>query len=234
MNVYDSSRENRLKHGLWKGGNHEEEETVERKEEYWSGFAYSYDKDMEYIVGRRFIQALAERLQEERNLKEVIEFGCGTGLSTRALVKNTTHIIATDLSDEMVELAAKRLKIFKNVTVQKADCYSTCFPSGRFDTVFMASLLNVIEYPLDALRESYRVLKDGGSLLIMQGTNYGAKESEVIRRATRFLERFDMPPSYFKPNFTPDELASLVADAGFRVDEVQLLRNCLYLKGTKI
>ena len=134
---------------------------TEREEEFWGRSAQSYDDNIEYIVGRSLIQAIKKVLQEECDLKELIEFGCGTGLSTRALVKNAKHIIATDVSDEMVEMAAKKLKRFKNVTVQKADCYSTSFPSGRFDTVFMASLLNVIEYPLDALRESYRVLKDG-------------------------------------------------------------------------
>ena len=207
---------------------------TEREEEYWGKSAQSYDDNLEYIVGRSLIQAIKKVLQEERDLKELIEFGCGTGLSTKALVKNAKHIIATDVSDEMVEMATKKLKRFKNVTVQKADCYSTSFPSGRFDTVFMASLLNVIEYPLDALRESYRVLKDGGRLLILQGTNYGAKESEVVRRSTRFLERFGMPPPYFRADLSPEELTSLVEGAGFQVDEVQLLKNYLYLKGTKM
>ncbi|MFQ6116416.1 MAG: class I SAM-dependent methyltransferase, partial [bacterium] len=188
----------------------EEGEPVGRKEEYWSGFAYSYDKDMEYIVGRRFIQALAKILREERNLKEVIEFGCGTGLYTKAIAKNAKNVIATDLSNEMLEMARIQLRGFQNVTVQKADCYRTSFPSGRFDTVFMANLIHVIENPHDALRESHRILKDGGTVLIASATNYGARESDITRRATRYLEKFGMPPPYFRDKLSPDELASLV------------------------
>lgn len=205
----------------------------ERKEEYWSRFARSFEADQAYIVGKSRIQALVKRLQEESDLKEVIEFGCGTGLFTKAIAKNAKHIVATDLSDEMLEMAKIRLSSFPNVTVQKADCCRTSFPSARFDTVLMVNLIHVIENPSDALQESCRILRNGGKLLVASGTNYSATESELTRRVTRFLERFGMPPSYYQANLSPDELAVLVEGAGFRVDGVQLIKTGLYLNATK-
>ena len=206
----------------------------ERKEEYWSKFARSFEADQEYIVGKGNVLALVRRLQEERDLKDVIEFGCGTGRFTKAIARNAKRIVATDLSDEMLEVAKVRLSRFPNVTVQKADCCRTSFPSARFDTVFMVNLIHVIENPSDALAESYRILRNGGRLLVASGTNCGAKESNVRGRVTRWLERFGMPPSGFQSNLSPDQLASLAEGAGFRVDEVQLIKSWwLYLNATK-
>ena len=206
---------------------------VERKEEYWSSFARSFEADQEYVAGKSSIQALVRRLQKERDLKEVIEFGCGTGRYTKEIARNAKHIVATDLSDEMLEVARIQLSKFPNVTVQKADCCRTSFPSARFDTALMVNLIHVIENPSDTLGESYRILRNEGKLLVASGTNYGAKQSEVKGKVTRWLERFGMPPSGFQPNLSPDGLASLAEGAGFRVDDVQLIKGWLYLKATK-
>jgi ubiquinone/menaquinone biosynthesis C-methylase UbiE len=205
----------------------------ERKEEYWSKFARTFEADQEYIVGKSAMKALVTRLREEHNLKGVIEFGCGTGRFTKVIAKDAKHIVATDLSDDMLEVAKIRLSRFPNVTVQKADCCRTSFPSARFDTVLMVNLIHVIEKPSHALAESYRILRNGGKLLVASGTGYGAKESDVKRKVTRFLERWGMPPSSYQPNLSPDGLASLAEDAGFRVDGVQLIKTWLYLNATK-
>lgn len=77
----------------------------ERKEEYWSKFARTFEADQEYIAGKGNVQALVRKLHEEHDLKEVIEFGCGTGRFTKEIARNAKHILATDLSDEMLELA---------------------------------------------------------------------------------------------------------------------------------
>jgi ubiquinone/menaquinone biosynthesis C-methylase UbiE len=204
-----------------------------REEEYWSKFASSFESDQEYVAGKSAIRALVKRLQEERDLHEIIEFGCGTGRFTRAIANKARRVTATDLSDEMLAVARIRLRRLKNVTVQKADCYSTPFPSASFDTVLMVNLIHLVEKPHDALIESYRILRDGGTLLIASGTNYEAKEADVTKRAIRFLERFGMPPPHFKDRLSPDDLASLVVDAGFQVEEVQRIKSFLYLKCNK-
>jgi ABC-2 type transport system ATP-binding protein len=177
-----------------------------------------------------------KRLSEEHDLGEVIEFGCGTGYFTKAIAKNAHHVLATDLSDEMLEAAKVHLEEFQNVTLQKADCESTSYPSGNFDTVLMANLLHVVEYPLKVLRESRRILKDGGLLIVVSYTDYGMNWFEKMQIGIRYLLTFGMPPLWGLRNFSPDELQRLVEGIEFDVEELQFIRGkagAIYLKAGK-
>jgi ABC-2 type transport system ATP-binding protein len=209
--------------------------TEYKKEEYWSKFAKTFDDDQRYVVGGAVQQAVIERLSGERNLGELIELGCGTGFYTKVLAANASHIMATDLSDEMLAVARTQLKDLPNVTVAKADCEATAFPDGRFDSVFMANLIHVIENPSTTLREAYRILKDVGLLLIVDYTGYGMKWFEKMKMGIRALRKFGRPP----PSagiLSPGELRSLAENAGFKAEEVQLVGDsskCVYLRGRK-
>jgi ubiquinone/menaquinone biosynthesis C-methylase UbiE len=207
-----------------------------KKEEYWSRFANTFDEDQTYVVGEPVQQAIVERLSGESGLGELIEFGCGAGFYTKVLAANASHVMATDLSDEMLAVARTQLKDLQNVTVEKADCEKTDFPDGRFGSVFMANLIHLIENPSITLQESYRILKDGGLLLIVNYTGYGMKLFEIMKMGIRFFRRWGKPPAYSKSKLSPDELCSLVESAGFKVEEVQLMGDKtkgLYLRGRK-
>jgi len=157
-----------------------------KKEEYWSKFANNFDEDQTYVVGEPVQQAVVERLSGESDLGELIEFGCGAGFYTKVLAANASHVMATDLSDEMLAVARTQLKDLQNVTVEKADCEKTDFPDGRFGSVFMANLIHLIENPSTTLQESYRILKDGGLLLIVNYTGYGMKWFEMMKMGSDF------------------------------------------------
>jgi ubiquinone/menaquinone biosynthesis C-methylase UbiE len=166
----------------------------------------------------------------------VVEFGCGTGYFTRAIAGSATHVLATDLSDEMLQVVRVQLREFDNVTVERADAGHTAFPSGRFDSVLMANLIHVVEDPLACLRESHRILRDGGLLLAVDFTGHGMHWSERAKLGVRYVSRFGIPPRHTEHRLSPDELASLAEGAGFRVEAVQLLEentNALYLRGRK-
>jgi ubiquinone/menaquinone biosynthesis C-methylase UbiE len=207
-----------------------------KKEKYWSKFAYGYDEGVEYIVGIPIQQAILNILSKERNLGEVIEFGCGTGYFTKAIAKNAKHVIATDLSDEMLEEAKGKLKEYQNVTIEKADCESTSFPSKRFDTVFMVNVIHFIQNPHKCLQESNRILKDGGLLLLADYTGYGMKWFEKMKLGFRFFKICGIPPRHAQTNLSSDEFSSLVEGAGFKVEKNQLIGEkikALYLRGRK-
>ena len=207
-----------------------------RDERYWSRFARSYDRDGEYVVGRPILDEIERRLLEERCLGDVIELGCGTGYFTGAIARNASHVIATDLSDEMLQVARARLGEFENVTVQKADCMDVAFPAQRFDSVFMANLIHVIDNPARCLQESYRVLRDGGSLIVVDFTAYRMRLSRKVKLVFRYLRTWGLPPHHGRDDVSPDGLVCLVKGAGFRVEDVQLMQdgsNAVYLKGRK-
>ncbi len=208
-----------------------------KEERYWSRYTCNYDDIQEYVVGKTVRQEIVKRLNDERDLGEVIEFGCGTGYFTKVAVRNAKSVIATDLSDEMLEIAEKELKEFYNVTVQKADCRATSLTSGEFDTVFIAHLIHVIKNPSKTLKESFRILKSGGLLIITSYTGYGMNFFERIKLAVRYLKKFGKPERHSKGNLSPDELIRLVENAGFMVEDIELIGNkmkALYLKGRKI
>ncbi len=209
---------------------------VYRKEKYWSRYSRNYDEGADYVVGKELRIALAEKLKEERNLGEVIEFGCGTGYYTKSIAGHAARVIATDLSDEMLELARDRLKGLLNVSLQKEDCENPSFPSQRFDTVFMANVVHTIENPDKALAQSHRILKKNGHLLIVSFTDYGATWLEKMELGFRYFQKFGMPPGYYR-NYSPEELAALVSNAGFGLEKIEVLGSkarALYLKGRKI
>lgn len=206
-----------------------------KEEKYWSKYSHSYDSGVDYVVGKALNQIIFEKLSIE-HLGEVIEYGCGTGYFTKAIAKNAKSVIATDLSDEMLEIARLKLKKCNNVSVQKADCENSSFQSGRFDSVLMANLLHVIENPIKALQESYRILKTGGLLLAVDYTGYSMDFFEKIKLIIRYFKQLGMPQRYMRSNISPDEFATLVKNAGFIEVETKLIGNttkALYLKCKK-
>ena len=209
---------------------------IEKKEEYWSKYASTYTSDQEYVIGKGVLHEITRRIHEEGELGDVIEFGCGVGYFTKAIAKNARQVIATDLSDEMLNMARVHLQGFQNITIQKANGEDTHFPSARFDTVFVANLIHVVENPIRILQESHQILKDRGLLLVVDFTTYGMKWYERMKLAIRYLRKWGMPPRHGRNRLSPDQLVSLVEEVDFRTEEVGLLGNttkAIYLRGRK-
>lgn len=209
--------------------------TDEIREKYWSRFSATYDKNQEYVVGKDFLDEVKIAINKLNDLGEILELGCGTGCFTEAIAKNSNQVFATDLSEELLENAKKRLNNNDKITFQKENCYSTSFESEKFDTVFMANLIHVVEDPSKVLQECFRVLKDDGLLIITSFTNYGMKPFEIIKLGFRFIKVWGKPPRYTH-RFTPDSLGSLMASKGFSIEESKILGNkikSLFLTGRK-
>jgi ubiquinone/menaquinone biosynthesis C-methylase UbiE len=207
-----------------------------REEHYWSRYSHSYDRDGEHVVGKRILRTIEEELLKERSSGNAIEFGCGTGYFTKAIARNAKRVVATDLSDKMLEVARSQLRDFKNVTIQKADCATTTFPAASFDSVFMINLVHVLGDSSPCLHESYRILRNGGLLIVVDFTGYRLSFSKKMKLGFRYLRTWGLLPRYGKNEMSPEELVFLVESAGFHVKYIRLLEdgaNALYLKGAK-
>jgi len=207
----------------------------EIKEKYWSRFSATYDENQEYVVGKDFLDEVKIAISELTDLGEVLELGCGTGYFTESIVKNAKHVFATDLSEKLLEKAKKRLSIIDRITFQKENCYNTSFQSEKFDTVFMANLIHIVEDPSKVLQECFRVLKDDGLLIITSFTNYGMKPWEILKLGFRYIKVWGKPPRHTH-RFSPDSLGSLMESKGFVIEELKVIGNktkSLFIIGKK-
>ena len=195
----------------------------EKEYKYWGKISSTHDNAVLYIVGDRVQQEIKGWLINQfKQTDAVLDLGCGTGFYSEVISERLKHLTATDLAPEMVELAKEKLSQYSNVKVQIEDCYSTSFRDNRFDAILMTNLLHIVKDPIAVLRESDRVLKDDGRIIIADYTGYGMPFLSKMGMGIRFMRKFGKPGPY-GGNFSPDKFADIVKQAGFVVEELKLV-----------
>jgi len=100
------------------------------------------------------------------NCQNVLEIGCGTGAFARQLAQRSKHVLALDLSPEMIRVARERSAKFPNIEFQLADVLNRSLPVEDFDCI--ASIATIHHLPLaEMFLKMKAALKPGGVLLVM-------------------------------------------------------------------
>jgi len=95
-----------------------------------------------------------------------LDIGCGSGAFARFLAQRATHVLALDLSPEMIRVAQDRSADCPNTTYQVADVLAWDWPAGRFDCV--ASIATFHHLPMEPMLAAIKAaLKPGGVLIIL-------------------------------------------------------------------
>lgn len=97
----------------------------------------------------------------------VIDLGAATGSAAPLLAKRFrgAHVVAVDVSSNMLGLAKKRRSWFARVSAVQADANSLPFSDHSIDVVFSNLLLPWIDDPARVFAEIARVLRDNGLFL---------------------------------------------------------------------
>lgn len=204
-------------------------------EDYWSRFPDTYDWNQEYVVGRELLDEITGELHQLTELGKVVEFGCGTGYFTAAIAEKSKSVLATDLSDSLLQTAKSRLRDRREVTVQNENCLETSLAHESFDSVFMANLIHVVANPIKALEESSRLLRSGGRIVIVTFTGHGMTVWQKIKMGVRFARTWGRPPAHAR-SFSPKDVGLLLEQTGFVVEQSKLIGNrtkALFLVGRK-
>ncbi len=116
-------------------------------------------------MGQPATDALVEYAQPAPGMR-VLDLASGTGepaISLAARVGEQGHVTATDLSADLLDIAAQRAQArgFKNFTTLQADAHRLPFPDNSFDLATSRFGVMFFKDPVLALKELRRVLRPG-------------------------------------------------------------------------
>ncbi len=158
----------------------------------------------EQILPGRTWEGLARGLLRLAPRARYADLGVGDGLLTLMLAEVADSVTAVDLSAEMLsQLRARaRRRGIDNVETVEGEIEDLPLPDAGFDVVVLSQALHHADTPLRALTEAHRVLAPGGRLLVLDLLAHG---EEWVREKLQDRHL----------GFTEDDLAALIAEAGF-------------------
>lgn len=119
-------------------------------------------------------------LQELKGAEDVLSVGCGPAIIEAGLAERGFNITGLDISKEALNMASNSIRTI----VGSAE--NMVFPGSCFDAVIYVASMQFIEKYEQAVKETVRVLREDGKLLVMLLN----PESEFFKGKVR------NPPSY--------------------------------------
>jgi len=114
---------------------------------------------------------------------KILDVGCGTGAMGLLYAKMGYEVYGIDLSEAMMNQARmKAVQDNLSIDLQKGDAENLPFPDDSFDLIVNRHLLWTLPSPDVALHEWNRVLKRGGTLLIIDGVWNDKRFSTYCKR----------------------------------------------------
>ena len=150
------------------------------------------------ILFQRQTRAMLLQLDNLSN-KAILDIGGGTGQLAHLLQKRGGRVWLLDASEAMLRLAKRKLP---DERIVFGDAAALPFPEGFFDVAIIANALHHFSNQADALEESCRVLRSGGTLAVVE-----FNRKHPFARALEHLERLLGEDSRF---FTPERLQALL------------------------
>ncbi|MFC3477599.1 methyltransferase domain-containing protein [Halobacterium litoreum] len=109
----------------------------------------------------------------------VLDVGCGTGFGTEGLLQHTDNVYGLDQSPHQLEKAWAKFGKHDPVQFHFGDAERLPFKDGSFDAVWSSGSIEYWPNPVEGLREMRRVVKPGGTVLVV-GPDY--PESTVFQK----------------------------------------------------
>jgi SAM-dependent methyltransferase len=157
-----------------------------------------------YSPGRTW-EATARAFVGLVHLGDVLDVGSGDGVIAQLLAPRARRYVCLDRSPKVIDAAQARLGRLTNVELVCGDMHAIEVPDCTFDHVLSFSVLTYAEDPERCIAEWFRVLRPGGSLVLVTLDEH---------RHGELAEAYE----HIHHGFAPGRLAELLSSTGFVVD----------------
>jgi len=134
------------------------------KAKHFDRIAPLYDFLTKVLMLGTYERVRREILALKKEQKNVLDLCTGTGYLTEKL--DAENIVGIDLSRGMLEINKKKNKGRKNLLLIRGTIFYLPFKSNSFDAVYWSAATHEFMNIKPVLKEAFRILREGGSLII--------------------------------------------------------------------
>jgi len=177
---------------------------------YFDDLAGKFGK--QYVPGRSW-KALAEAFFKILNYDVVVDFGAGEGTLSQLLAQRAQQVIAIDNSEKMVEFGSNLAKEhgLKNLEYRLGDIEAPPVEDNSVDLAIFSQALHHAKSPEQALSEAYRILKKGGTIVVLDLLEHSFEQARDLYYDT-WLGFSECTLTDFLTRSGFDEVQTVVAD----------------------
>ena len=157
----------------------------------WNKIRYTFYEPIYDLIGNRFNdwrkQSIA--LSGAQTAEDILLLGAGTGIDLE-FMRNYSNVTAVDITPAMIETLKQRAqKLQMNVDARVMNAQKLEFPDQSFDVVFLHLILAVIPDAYACIREVDRVLKPGGTVMVMDKFLKKNEKPSILRKVANKITK---------------------------------------------
>jgi len=147
---------------------------------YFRRHAAQWDRIRKLHVADAAVEAAIRSALADKPIRSLLDLGTGTGRMLELFAPDIERGLGLDLSLDMLALARARLDRagLKHCSVRQGDIYDLALPRDSFDVVIVHQVLHFLDDSAHAIRETARVLRPGGRLLVV---DFAPHDLEFLR-----------------------------------------------------
>jgi ArsR family transcriptional regulator len=137
--------------------------------EYFARNAARWDEIRSLYVAESDVEAAILQAAGQGPFKRLVDLGSGTGRMLTLLGPQAEHALGLDQSQQMLNIARNHVSEagLKQCELRHGDIFGTGLPTQSADVVVVHQVLHYLSDPAAAVRESARIVRDGGRLVIV-------------------------------------------------------------------
>ena len=187
-----------------------------KSECFWDKMSSNYDNQV-----KKYQQTYADAIESTKKYLNkddiVLDFACGTGITTIQISGFVRKIHAIDISQRMIDIAEEKAEKnqISNIKFYKTDLFNEEFEKNSFDVVLAFNILYFLKNAPGNISRIYELLKPGG--LFISVTDCLGDKISLLNIIKLFLGKIGILP--FMKMYSISELEDLVKDVNFKIIE---------------
>lgn len=196
---------------------------MKQDKEFWNKMSKGYDAQVKSKFYETYNKTIEVTKKYLKNTDIVLDYACGTGITTIELCENVKDINAIDISENMINIGKEKSekRNIKNIQFNVMDIYDEGLQKGSFDVIIGFNILYFIRDIDNVIKRINELLKPNG--IFISTTDCLGEKKSIITAIECLLSKMGIIP-YIKM-LKRNELKELIKKYDFSIIETQTLYN---------